>query len=321
MGSPLRPTLLGSARRRAGKVLGGGSGLVALPGPCDYVGDDRKLAHHMKAPEATFGSGPSRSSLCKQAVPGPADYRAKTPESHQPSAIMGTGRGHHDENLQVSPGPCDYAATSTSRVRGGNYFTATRRSMAGTSPWLLGGAAEERRQFRQHDYNRNGVLDFDEVCILFQRGDRSVDEIEIRKLFDAMDVNADGQIQLEELVGFLHSDSIKCSAWRKKLRTAFELSRPGPGDYNTQTESEARCRQAPKATIGKGPGHEDGKIRETPGPATYNIDRAGIRSHSPAAIIGKGPGHDVSAARGSGLAAARMRRRSCSSGRRPALMP
>eukprot|EP00931_Biecheleriopsis_adriatica_P065507 TRINITY_DN40026_c0_g1_i1.p1 TRINITY_DN40026_c0_g1~~TRINITY_DN40026_c0_g1_i1.p1 ORF type:complete len:334 (-),score=39.80 TRINITY_DN40026_c0_g1_i1:134-1087(-) len=316
MASPLRPTLLGSERRRAGKAPPAisRSMWVTSPGPCDYVGDDRKLAHHVKAPESTFCSGPGHRSPCLLALPGPGDYRARTPERHQPSAIMGTGPGHDDaKSTQASPGPCDYAKTTTSRIRGGNYFTTVRRTLPGSQ----GGAAEERRQFRQHDYNRNGVLDFHEVCSLLQKGDRSINEVEVRKLFDTMDVNADGHIQLEELVSFLHSDSVKCSAWRKRLRSAFELSRPGPGDYNTESSVEARCRQAPKATIGQGPGHEEGHVEETPGPATYHSERSAVTKHVPAATIGNGPGHEGGAvARGSGLAVVRLRRKSCSAARR-----
>jgi len=267
------------------------------PGPCDYVGDDRSLAHHSKAPRATFGSGPGhRDAFRCSSSPGPADYKTDALRTHRPSAVFGSSPGHDAIMAQMSPGPTDYEGVTKATCRGGNYFTSARRGLSGASPWLLQGAAEERRQFRHHDLDRNGVLDFREVCLLLQRGDSSIKDIEVQKLFQSMDANVDGRIQFEELRRFLHSDSIQSSAWRKRLGVALHSSSPGPCDYVADAKVQSQHKQAPKATIGNGPGHECGSNKG-------NCALPSIHT-----------GQSNSTARGSGLAAARMRRRSCPTG-------
>jgi len=298
--TPSFPTLLQADARLFGKKTRSAMGITCAsmpPGPCDYVGDDRSLAHHGKAPRATFGSGPGHRDVFRcSSSPGPADYKTDAQKTHRPSAVFGNSRGHDTTLARMSPGPTDYAGVAKSTCRGGNYFTSARKGLSGASPWLLQGAAEERRQFRHHDQDRNGVLDFREVCHLLQGGDSSIKDTEVQKLFESMDANVDGYIQFEELRRFLHSDSLQSSAWRKRLGAALQSSSPGPCDYVADAKVQSQHKQAPKSTIGNGPGHDCGSN-------TGNCALPSIRT-----------GQSNGTAQGSGLAAARTRRRSCPAG-------
>lgn len=283
-----RPTLLQSSCRPTFTFKGADS----LPGPTTYVGDDRLLARHVTAPKATFGRGPGHTPPGGGShIPGPADYASSLRSSNRQSAIMGTGPGHGNK-VKSTPGPTDYATAATpKRIPGGNYFSSTKRGRSATSAWFVAGAADERRRFRQMDSNGNGVLDFGEVWALFLRGDRDVKEIEVRKLFQAMDADDDGHIQVDELLEFLHSDSLQFSLWRKKLQAALELARPGPCDYDT---AKARQKRTASATMGTGPGHGDSLPDVSPGPSFYSVNYASVQANAPAATIGCGPGHDAS---------------------------
>lgn len=211
----------------------------------------------------------------------------ESPWKNGPAATIGTGPGHEGlGSSAVTPAPGDYKTEEQRHIPGGSYFGTCRRSCEGP--------AHERRRFRQVDSNHDGILDFDEVCELLRRGDTSVQVLEVKKLFDAMDTSKDGKIQYEELVAFLDSASVKGSVWRRKLRDAFSMSQPGPCDYAANDQARSRHKQQPKAVIGQGPGHESLCSREiTPGPSTYQVNHKAVTTHSQRVRIGAGPAHEA----------------------------
>lgn len=164
----------------------------------------------------------------------------------------------------------------------------------GTSSRVAGGTSSlsfERRQFRRNDKDQSGALDFQELLNMLQRGDSSIQEVEVRKLFDNIDVNKDGEITFLEVVDYLHpaNGAMENSAWRKRLREAFDMSVPGPADYVCNDEVQAGYTKAPRATIGKGPGHIISGVNITsPGPAAYRTTKLASVSvkSGPAATFG-----------------------------------
>eukprot|EP00931_Biecheleriopsis_adriatica_P065776 TRINITY_DN40249_c0_g1_i1.p1 TRINITY_DN40249_c0_g1~~TRINITY_DN40249_c0_g1_i1.p1 ORF type:complete len:501 (+),score=110.24 TRINITY_DN40249_c0_g1_i1:65-1567(+) len=168
-----------------------------------------------------------------------------------------------------TPGPGAYDNALKEHVPGGSYF-GTGHILVGTEKSVS--MAQEKKSFRKYDLNNDGTLDFQELCSLLRRGDPNVDDFEVQALFGAIDKNGDGRIVFTELTDYLHpaGGAFENSAWRKKLKDAFDLSCPGPADYAGSDTSLAHVRKAPKATIGKGPRHMDyGVNKFSPGPAAY----------------------------------------------------
>mmetsp|Transcript_27298 Transcript_27298/g.49421 ORF Transcript_27298/g.49421 Transcript_27298/m.49421 type:complete len:300 (+) Transcript_27298:56-955(+) len=242
------------------------------------------VADHKR--HAPFASSPSTLTLSVRHRP----VSASAIRRPGPAATFGKGPGHEGlYKSSISPGPSDYSKQQRPATRGGNYFTAGDRDRERNRNGLAG---EERRQFRQLDQDHNGVLDFDEACKLFRRGNQNVQDVEVKALFDAIDVSQDGKIQFQELHEFLFSWSNKRSAWRSRLRAALNLNEPGPGDYSGNSVALSSQRRSGKAILGTGPGHDLSGFRpKTPGPATYSVKYSAVLTHAPRASFGKGPGH------------------------------
>jgi len=207
-----------------------------------------------------------------------------------PFATIGKGPGHEDAyKVRISPGPSDYSKREMFSTTGGNYFTSADRDRERNKS---GRAVEERRQFRQLDENHNGVLDFDEACKLFLRGKSNLQHVEIKALFDNIDASKDGKIQFQELHDFLFSSSIKSSAWRSRLRSALRLVDPGPGDYYSEKRAALSQHKRSGKAILSGPGHDLFRPK-TSGPASYDVKYSAVLRHAPRASFGKGPGHQA----------------------------
>mmetsp|Transcript_2441 Transcript_2441/g.5107 ORF Transcript_2441/g.5107 Transcript_2441/m.5107 type:complete len:190 (-) Transcript_2441:170-739(-) len=90
----------------------------------------------------------------------------------------------------------------------------------------------EKPSFIEYDLNRNGTLDFQELCKLLRRGDPSLTDKDVRALFDALDKDKDGNVRFKEMSEYLRPGAtFEHNTWRgKKLRAAFNLSRAGPAD-------------------------------------------------------------------------------------------
>jgi len=258
-------------------------------------------AHHKGVSEQA-GSCPGPTYIVKKALAPSASAPALESQevcqhpnsaswirSSGPAATFGTGPGHGGlKKVSASPGPGDYWREGIFRIPGGSLSLASRDRDRNN----YGRVCEERRQFRQLDQNRNGVLDFDEACVLFRRGDPSVQDLEVRALFDLVDVSRDGKIQFQELHDFLFSSGPKGSAWRTRLREAMHLVHPGPGQYAGNSLPRSQHKQAASPVIGKGPRLDtEGCGPKTPGPGAYAVKYSSILPKCPRATFGTGPGH------------------------------
>eukprot|EP00930_Biecheleria_cincta_P103579 TRINITY_DN95597_c0_g1_i1.p1 TRINITY_DN95597_c0_g1~~TRINITY_DN95597_c0_g1_i1.p1 ORF type:complete len:302 (-),score=27.39 TRINITY_DN95597_c0_g1_i1:107-1012(-) len=256
---------------------------------------------HKSAPEQT-GSSVGPTYIVKQALAPSASAPALSSQevrrrpssagwvrSSGPSATFGTGPGHRGlHKVSASPGPGDYWREGTFRIPGGSLSLASRDRDCNND----GRICEERRQFRHLDQNRNGVLDFDEACVLFRRGDPTVQDLEVRALFDLVDVSRDGKIQFQELHDFLFSSGPKGSAWRTRLREAMNLVHPGPGQYTGNGLLRSQHKQPASPIIAKGPRLDNlGWQMNTPGPGAYAVKYSSILPKCPRATFGTGPGH------------------------------
>eukprot|EP00933_Yihiella_yeosuensis_P021952 TRINITY_DN17296_c0_g1_i1.p1 TRINITY_DN17296_c0_g1~~TRINITY_DN17296_c0_g1_i1.p1 ORF type:complete len:553 (+),score=114.71 TRINITY_DN17296_c0_g1_i1:150-1808(+) len=193
-----------------------------------------------------------------------------------------------------TPGPGQYNAIVKEHVPGGSYFGTCHQSPVPVSQ--ASSLASEKRQFRRFDKDQNGVLDFGEVLSIMRKGNLQIQEVEVQALFQAVDKNGDGKIQFHELVEYLHpaNGAFENSAWRKRLKTAFDMSGPGPADYVGNDKVQAHRTKAPNATFGTGPGHTyNGLSLVSPGPAFYSSkDKTSTKCKNGAsATFGSGPGH------------------------------
>ncbi|CAE7500200.1 CDC48 [Symbiodinium natans] len=118
--------------------------------------------------------------------------------------------------------------------------------------------------------NRNGTFDFQELCKLLRRGNPSLTDMEVQALFDALDKDKDGNVGFHELSEYLHPPgaTFEHSTWRKKLRTAFNISCPGPAEY--VGNDKAGKRNAPRPVIPSQRRMADHGVKSlSPGPAAY----------------------------------------------------
>jgi len=273
------PTLLGAAQ--VGKAVSDGSTI-------NSEGDRRK-----QAPPATIGRGPGHQSLQGQpsssvASPGPATYQSHWTSigSSGPKATFGSRSGH-EVSTSSTPGPGEFSTSQVTHIKGGNYF--------GTPHSSLEDGPQQRRLFRLIDSNHDSSLDFAEVCAFLRSGDCSITEAEVKRLFQAMDVNQDGRIVLDEFREFLKEEGVARGhkAWKKKLRAACERSGPGPADYSVDDRAKSKTRRTPAALMGRPPLHDDLGGFPSPGPATYRAEdaAAALAWAQPSATMGRGPGH------------------------------
>lgn len=183
----------------------------STPGPGEYSADDMKQSHRVKGPRATIGRGPGHLSLvelsrAQTASPGPGSY----------------GVGSLDDRPRLFPG-------------------ASRFGNAPGRGHLPGLRSLEKRQFRSFDENHDGNLDFEELCRLMRNSNPNLREKEIQGLFNSVDQNHDGKIHFNELVDYLHpAAAFEHSKGRRRLKEAFALTFPGPGDYSTTMKDPVR---------------------------------------------------------------------------------
>merc|ERR1712118_83274 len=186
------------ARRRRGGVIGTGSGhqtpelsREGSPGPGAYSWDDRRQSHHWGGATGTFGRGPGHVSLSREGSPGPADY---------------------------STLPREFS----SRARRTCVGTFGRAEGHGANFWEHDAVVQERRMFNIADRNKDGKLDFEEVCAILRRARPNMTTAEIELIFEQVDKNKDGKIVFSELADYIHEGGIgpsKRSA--QKLKDAF----------------------------------------------------------------------------------------------------
>jgi len=135
-------------------------------------------------------------------------------------------------------------------------------------------------KFRSLDKDHNGWLDFDEMLKLLRDGNAEMTDALVRRLFTGVDKNHDGKVSFDEFVDYILSSGNSNS--------------PGPAAHVGDDTKLAQHKNAPKATIGQGPGHHvSADVSDTPGPASYDIDDTKESHHkaAPKATIGKGEGH------------------------------
>ncbi|CAE8657165.1 unnamed protein product [Polarella glacialis] len=156
---------------------------------------------------------------------------------------------------------------------------------------------DERKKFSgfwTHDQDKNSSFDLEELKRFLRKGDAGIEDTEVEDLFSAMGRQKGGRVQFRAVVDFLHppGGSFEMSSRRvgRRLQKALSRALPGPSDYAGSEQLLAGCRKAPRATIGKGPGHKAlAATTGFPGPATYQDFG---HDHQPSAIMGSGHGHD-----------------------------
>jgi calcium-binding protein CML len=76
--------------------------------------------------------------------------------------------------------------------------------------------------FNIADRNKDGKLDFEEVCTILKRSRPNMSTAEIELLFEQVDKNKDGAIAFSELADFIHEGSLGPSKRStQKLKDAF----------------------------------------------------------------------------------------------------
>ena len=171
-----------------------------------------------------------------------------------------------------TPGPGAYNNTVKEKVPGGSYFGTGHITVGLEQTDASFTLSQEKQSFIKYDLNKNGTLDFQELCRLLKKGDPNVTDTEVQALFNALDRDGDGNIRFNELTEYLHppGSTFEHSTWRKKLRNAFQLSQPGPADYVGNDKNLAGKRNAPRAVIPAQRRMTDHGINQfSPGPCAY----------------------------------------------------
>ncbi|CAJ1362562.1 unnamed protein product [Effrenium voratum] len=212
---------------------------------------------------------------------------------HEENRIPGAHQSRASPALPT-PGPGDYNNTTKEKVPGGSYFGTGHVTVGLDNSDASFTMAQEKQCFIKNDLNKNGTLDFQELCRLLRKGDPAVTDTEVHALFQALDANGDGSIGFQELSEYLHppGSTFEHSTWRKKLRNAFSLSQPGPADYVGNDRNLAGKRNAPRAVIPAQRRMTDIGINlDSPGPCAYTSLDTGSAFHKKpfAATFGNAP--------------------------------
>lgn len=219
------------------------------PGPAAYNSDDKATCFSKQQPSVTFGNAARDAEDKHQSrtlLPGPAsydkDFSVMAHITRCPRATIGSAKRALQRTASLGPGPAAYEVKAVSKhVHGGNYFGVPGR--------LHPPCADEKRQFKKFDVNKNGSLSYEEVFSMMKRGDDSIQPCEVKRIFDACDKNSDGKIELGELLNYLHpDDSNENATSRRRLQNAFSAGSPGPLDYDTV---KPRKQKVPGGSFGK----------------------------------------------------------------------
>jgi len=231
--------------------------------------------------------------LTRRSTGGKAGTMSSTISSIQEPEIPGAHKSRMAPPLPT-PGPGAYNNTVSEKVPGGSYFGTGHITVGIDNNDTAVGFAQEKTSFIKYDLNRNGTLDYQELCKLLRRGDPNLTDMEVQALFDALDKDKDGNVGFNELSEYLHPPgaTFEHSTWRKKLRTAFNLSCPGPADYVGNDKALAGKRNAPRAVIPSQRRMTDHGVNSlSPGPAAYKGNHTASAFHKNAysATFGTAP--------------------------------
>ncbi|CAK8991476.1 Polcalcin Cup a 4 (Calcium-binding pollen allergen Cup a 4) (allergen Cup a 4) [Durusdinium trenchii] len=217
------------------------------PGPCAYTSTDTGSAFHKKTYSATFGSAPKIRDGRSES-PGPGAYAQNfSALAHQKQGPRATiGAARRALCYDGSEEPSPGPAT---------YATETKYKVKGGSYFGVPGRMNlpdlpyEKRAFASCDIDKDGNLNVDEVFTLLQKSDPSITAVEAKQIFDACDQNQDGVIDFEELRNYLHpSSGNEHTAQRKRFKDIFSAKSPGPLDYDTIAP---RTKKVHGGTIGR----------------------------------------------------------------------
>eukprot|EP00434_Breviolum_minutum_P029109 symbB.v1.2.025748.t1/scaffold2519.1/size77074/5 len=115
-----------------------------------------------------------------------------------------------------TPGPGAYNNTVKEKVPGGSYFGTGHITVGLEQTDASFTLSQEKQSFIKYDLNKNGTLDFQELCRLLKKGDPNVTDTEVQALFNALDRDGDGNIRFNELTEYLHppGSTFEHSTWQ-----------------------------------------------------------------------------------------------------------
>eukprot|EP00913_Durusdinium_trenchii_P003130 g2892.t1 len=190
---------------------------LSLPGPADYVGNDKNLAgkrnaprpcaytstdtgsaFHKKTYSATFGSAPKIRDGRSES-PGPGAYAqnfsALAHQKQGPRATIGAARRAlcYDGSEEPSPGPATYATETKYKVKGGSYFGVPGRMNLPDLPY-------EKRAFASSSHRLGGMATDKELQLREELSRAAVDVAQCRaQLRSARQALSAAELREEEL--------------------------------------------------------------------------------------------------------------------------